>query len=436
MDSKTNITVSKKISGDQDADATLFGGVLTSHASRLLEMTQASDTKLRFAALDLVGHLLRQGQINPNETVPFLLALQGDVEEDGIRALALKLLMIEGEKRPDMLRQRVYAGIKQAYLFQTSVYPTRDNVSALVRIRSGGTIHTECVFGRVFKECIANIRKQRRGLFSSLLRRFDLQNWKKAIETNGKSTNRTAEEKFLRDLPLLSFTAQVLAYLPYKVASDPLFIIYSITSALALRGPDLLDRLANFLRPYGLSSEDALDDTIFEEDALELAAQAKVPHDANEASILLQPDFDAKTFSSLCAEAAAQALLLRLKSFLRHAYDFSESRIFGFNPDSKDDKEKPISKAALMTFDAQIPMLRAGGGGDMTDIDCMINQYSEFRRLMRMEATAESSAMDDDDDDADDDDDDVGPRKKKPRRSVASTGADIDIDIDDEVMSP
>ena len=121
MDSKKSITVSKKISGDQDADATLFGGVLTSHAPRLFELMQTQDKALRFASLDLIGHLLRQGQINPNETVPFLLAVQGDVEEDGIRSLALKLLMIEGEKRPDMLRQRVCAGVKQAFLFQKSV---------------------------------------------------------------------------------------------------------------------------------------------------------------------------------------------------------------------------------------------------------------------------------------------------------------------------
>ena len=423
MDSKSNITVSKKISGDQDADATLFGGVLTSHASRLLQLTQVSDTKLRFAALDLVGHLLRQGQINPNETVPYLLALQGDVEEDGIRALALKLLMIEGEKRPDMLRQRVYAGIKQAYLFQKAVYPTREHVSALVCIRNGSAAQTECVFGRVFKECIANIRKQRRGLFSSLLRRFDLQNWRKAIETNGTNTNKSAEEKFLKDLPLLSFTAQVLAYLPYKVASDPLFIIYTVTSVLALRGPDLLDRFANFLRPYDLSSADAMDDTNYKEDELELAAQRDVPHHAKEATPLLQADFDTKAFSSLCAEAAAQTLLLRLKSFLRQAYDFNESRIFGFNPESKDEKEKTISKAALMTFDSHVPMLMADGGDNMTEIDYMIAQYAEFRRLMRAETYAEGNTLDEDDDY------DMEPSKKRRRSMASATGVD-------DVLSP
>ncbi len=423
MDSKTNITVSKKISGDQDADATLFGGILTSHASRLLQMTQCTDKKIRFAALDLIGHLLRQGQINPNETVPFLLALQGDVEEEGIRALALKFLMIEGEKRADMLRQRVYAGIKQAFAFQTSVYQRKEHVSALVSIRKDGTTHTECVFGKVFKECIAHIRKQRRGLFASLLRRFDLQNWKKSVVANSKNGIRSAEEKFFEDLPLLSFTAQVLAYLPYKVASDPLFIIYTINSALALRGPDLLDRLASFLRPYGLCSTDEMDETNYEEDALEIAAKRHLPRHAKEVTRLLEPDFDTQGFSSLCAEAAAQTLMLRLKAFLRTAYDLNESRIFGFNPDVKEEKEKTVSRASMLLFDSTLSMVTVKEADEMTEIDSMIFQYAEYRRLMRTETNLENLEMDDEDDE------DVELSKKRRRSSLSETNIQ-------EMMSP
>ena len=67
MDSDRTITAAKRISGDQDSDATLFGGVLTNHASRLFEMTQSRDRTIRFASLEVVGSLLRQGQVNPNE---------------------------------------------------------------------------------------------------------------------------------------------------------------------------------------------------------------------------------------------------------------------------------------------------------------------------------------------------------------------------------
>ena len=95
---------------------------MTQHSPRLFELTTSNDPSIRYAAVDLIGHLLRQGLINPMETVPHLLALQGDVGAPDVRLLVRKLLIIEGEKRPDMLRQRVCAGVRQAYLFQRIVY--------------------------------------------------------------------------------------------------------------------------------------------------------------------------------------------------------------------------------------------------------------------------------------------------------------------------
>lgn len=100
-----NITVSKRISGDQDGDACISGSVLTTHAPRLYQMTLSPDEKIRFHLVDLIGHLLRQGLINPMETVPYLLALQGDIKSPSTRSLSLKLVITEGEKRPDMLRK-------------------------------------------------------------------------------------------------------------------------------------------------------------------------------------------------------------------------------------------------------------------------------------------------------------------------------------------
>jgi len=373
----------------------LFGGVLTGHAHRLLQITQVKDKRLRYAALDLVGHLLRQGQVNPNEAVPYLLALQGDIGEDGIRSYALKLLMIEGEKRPDLLRQRVYAGIKQAYAFQKHVYPTKAHVSALVKVVNGNSTQLECVFGRVYKECIASIRKQRRGLFSSLLRRFDLQSRKVAYASATTKASPSADERFVDDLHLLAFTAQVLAYLPYQAASDPLFIMYNINSALALRGPDLIDRMDAFLRPYGLSSSDELDEANYKEDTLELVAKHSSPRRTAEIRRALDSDFDIKTFSSLCSEAAAQSLLLRLKAFLREAYDFNEARVFGFDPDSREVAEKVLSKAPNLTFNAILKMESVEGEVEVRQLDSMILQYAEFRQLMR-EQSGIDTLLDDD----------------------------------------
>ena len=76
MDSDENVTVSKRVAGDQDGDATLFGGVLTAHADRLFELLHSRSTPVRQGTLGLLAILLRQGLVNPNEAVPHLFALQ------------------------------------------------------------------------------------------------------------------------------------------------------------------------------------------------------------------------------------------------------------------------------------------------------------------------------------------------------------------------
>lgn len=153
MQSQATISVSKRISGDQDGDACISGSVLTKHADRLYELILSNDERVRHMIIELIGHLLRQGLINPMATVPHLLAVQGDVESPRTRSLALKLLILEGEKRPDMLRQRICAGLKQAYSFQKVVYPHdahgAPRVTALLTRNEGTNFITETIFDAV-----------------------------------------------------------------------------------------------------------------------------------------------------------------------------------------------------------------------------------------------------------------------------------------------
>ena len=56
-----------------------------------------------------IGVMLRQGMVCPLDIVPLLVALQGDPEAP-IRMSALQLLLIEDEKHPTFLDNRI-AGI-------------------------------------------------------------------------------------------------------------------------------------------------------------------------------------------------------------------------------------------------------------------------------------------------------------------------------------
>lgn len=72
MESKDCITTSKKVSGDQDGDASLIGACCIQQASRLYEMTSSPHQEIRFHSVLLIETLTRQGLLNPMQMVSFL----------------------------------------------------------------------------------------------------------------------------------------------------------------------------------------------------------------------------------------------------------------------------------------------------------------------------------------------------------------------------
>ena len=301
MASQKNITISNRISGDQDGDSSISGSVLTKHADRLYEMTLSKDEKVRHMIVDLIGHLLRQGLINPMETVPYLLAMQGDVKSQSTRNLALKLLVNEGEKRPDMLNQRIQAGVKRAFNFQKVVYPQESGnsahgVTALIENRSeGARVRTETIFDEVIKESsIRNRKAQRQSLYKSIIGMFEKESAHTLLDTKPTAVQQHDADR----LPLLAFAAQILAHLPYNCTADPLFIVYHASSTIALEGNDLLTRFAVLL------GNDICDPNAVEDD-LEKAAKLKSPKKSAYASKLIKDaNFNAVEFIALCEKAS------------------------------------------------------------------------------------------------------------------------------------
>ncbi|CAN0006597.1 unnamed protein product, partial [Phaeothamnion confervicola] len=70
------VTAAARVGGDQDAESSAVGGVLQLHVATLLRRLLHPADEVRLEATLLVGTVLRQGLVNPLETVPHLLALQ------------------------------------------------------------------------------------------------------------------------------------------------------------------------------------------------------------------------------------------------------------------------------------------------------------------------------------------------------------------------
>ncbi|KAL7534879.1 hypothetical protein ACHAXR_010105 [Thalassiosira sp. AJA248-18] len=358
-----DITLSKRISGDQDGDACISGSVLTKHADRLYELTLSKDEKVRHMIIDLIGHLLRQGLINPMATVPYLLAVQGDVKSPATRSLALKLLINEGEKRPDMLRQRICAGLKQAFFFQKEVYPHDANgvprVTALLSRNEGPNVVTDTIFDAVIKEsAIRNKRAQRQGLLKGIISLF---------EKDPDSENTDADE-----LPLLGFASEILAHLPYNSLNDPLFIVYHSSCITALDGQQVINDFARLL-------EGDLCDPNSEEDDIERASKKKGAFNPTEFGL----ESKSAEFGQLCVNACRVLPLLQLKNFLRKAYNLSEARMTEYVPSEKERiHEKGVSISnSIPAFSCNMDSIFDGKHAINWDIAA--NIYTTFRKYMR-----------------------------------------------------
>mmetsp|Transcript_54628 Transcript_54628/g.65862 ORF Transcript_54628/g.65862 Transcript_54628/m.65862 type:complete len:431 (-) Transcript_54628:175-1467(-) len=360
-------------------------------------MTTSVNPPIRLATVELIEHLLRQGLINPMETVPYLLALQGDVGEPEIRSLALKCLIREGEKRPDMLRQRVCAGVKRAYIFQRIIHPEKKHVTAVVQHGAieniNGKQHIKevaCIFGPIFKESIVKNKAQRKGLFKSLLSLFT-QN-AVADDRERKATSLFASDKvkiiqksFVEEIPLLSYASQILAHLPYETYLDPLFIIYHISCITAVQGAQLLDRLSEFLQPHNLGHADDVDNST--PDNLELSATEGNDIGMKKATDIMATEiFDMKQFSEMIAEASALTLLLRLKMFFKKVYALSEAKCIEYNPNNHKERfcDNHISLPERMPiFNNRIESFFMDDDETIHNKESLIRQYAEFRCLMR-----------------------------------------------------
>lgn len=371
MDSKDNITASKKVSGDQDGDASLIGACCIQHSQRLFAMTSNADAIIRLNALLLIETLLRQGQLNPMKVIPHLFALQGDIWQPSIQETSVKLLMDECDRRPEIVRQLFCEGIKSCFYFQNNVYNDLQTPTALLTQKNEKNC-TQCIFDQVYVEVIRSSRTHSNRVIKCLFGLFDGQH-----NRRGQAN----EKYFSKSLRLLSFASEVLAFLPYNHLGDVLFILHTISSIVGMKGSEVLSKLSECCSSVGLTNRDGdLDD----KDVIEKSAAKKYPSKCKDLEVLRNPDFDSENFVELCAEASSLTLLLRVGTFLRSSYaGATVARVAEYHPG---EKERPADRGInRLSNGSSLFSSRVHDSSmkDTLDIDSAIRQYAEFRAMMR-----------------------------------------------------
>ena len=356
---KGNMSVSKQVSGDQDSDGCLIGGCLTAHATRFYELCMHTNPELRRSCVMLIGRLLRQGLINPNDCIPYLMCLQGDVGVNGVREEALHLLSVEGEKRPETLRSRVGAGIKLGMTLQKKL----GEVYSPVITKNNAVVS---VFGSMYAECVRSNKQLRQGLFKSLLCMF--------VENS-------------HDKLLLNYVGATCAHLPYLTMNEPLFCIFELSHLVAVEGGSLVDKMKGLVGGLEAREEDEVL-TVVDDDADWLCE--------SDLKAVFSKDWflgdSLEKMSSLLDKGDAMVLLLRLKYFLKNVYNISDDKIDEYQS-SEPGRAVPIAvPEAIPIFDVlnamkkdDGPLKKKTGKGYTTGddkADAVIWRYANFRRLL------------------------------------------------------
>lgn len=230
-------------------------------------------------------------------------------------------------------------------------------MTALIPKSEGPKGGTETIFDAVIKEsAIRNKKAQRQGLLKGIISLF---------EKDPDMKYSDAEQ-----LPMLAFASEILGNLPYTSLSDPLFIVYHSSCIAALDGQSVLTQFAELL------GGDVCDPNSEEDDIEKALKQDKF----NAAELGLEEK--SSEFGKLCVEAARILPLLKMKQFLRKAYNISEARMTSYVPSEKElIHEKGISMNDVSPFIFTMKPIQ-DADGNITWANA-VDIYSSFRRMMR-----------------------------------------------------
>ena len=151
---------------DHDSDATIAGFVLQQYLKILTNFLEMKSTSLRFATLQLLATLLRQGMICPLDVLALAIMLLGDENEE-IRQESFILLQIQDERHPNFLDSRLLEGIEKTHDFQ---FHTFHHLAPLLpKQRQTDTAHS--IFSNLYLSCILPNKRRKINFLYGLLRK-------------------------------------------------------------------------------------------------------------------------------------------------------------------------------------------------------------------------------------------------------------------------
>ncbi|XP_037089457.1 nipped-B-like protein [Pollicipes pollicipes] len=355
-----------------DVTSGMASTVIQLYLKQVLSSFLDASVTVRHAALKVIQLILAQGLVHPVQIVPYLICMSTDPDERVSHTADKQLQEIE-KKYPGFIQMKATAGIRLSFELQKILQADCETTRGL-KLREG---EPPAALNGFLYSILRTSKQQRRAIAISCLRNFD--------------------EQARKSLQELLYLADNLAYFPYQVADEVLFIIHQVDVMVSVTGSTILQLVREALlppagqpvrlhpmtgQPLPYEDDDDDDDHLLE----------RLPED-------LTPIRDALAASEGCN------LLLVMKQHLKDFYGITDNKISQYSPsESGKVYEKAVNRRPNVLFrpDVTIRSLRlldAAAPADGADDDPrrkLILQYLNFKRLM-----LHIDPADEEDDDAD-----------------------------------
>lgn len=366
-----------------DVSSGMASTIIQLYLKQILESFLHPSVKVRQAALQVIQLILAQGLVHPVQIVPYLICMSTDVDKTVSNSADRQLQEIE-RKYPGFIHMKSQSGIKLSYKFQKLLQGDE------VVVRGFRTKENEmpsALNGFLFS--ILRTKPQRRAFALAILKQFDEQ-----VKTS---------------LSQMLYLADNMAYFPFQVQDEPLFIIHHIDIMISVTGTNLLQSFREALLPNpNAPQEKRIDPTTGQE-----VPVIDEDEDEDEESLLNRVPEDTSSLQESLTASQGCLLLLVLKQHLKALYGLSDAKISQYSPsESAKLYEKNVNRKSNSKFNPKgtLEKLRLGEPPPHLDENqrkALIRDYLEFKHLI----------MNLDPDDVDDDDLD-----KKPGSGSGASG--------------
>ncbi|GJQ87831.1 putative sister chromatid cohesion C-terminus [Trypoxylus dichotomus] len=273
-----------------------------------------------------------------------------------------QLLEIE-KKYPGFIHTKSSLGVRLSYELQ-KIFQDVEIVRGY-RVKEQGE-YPSALNGYLYS-ILRNSRQQRRALILNILKQFDDQ-------------ARTS-------LSYMLYLADNLAYFPYMVQDEPLFIVHHIDIMISVSGTNLLQSFREGL----IMTEPSKDTLGVGDDKEEICINqisALDEDDDDEDQLVERVPEDVSQLQACITAAQGCLLLLMLKQHIKDVYGLSDSKIQQYSP-SEPAKvyEKTANRRsnALFSPKTTINKIKEGSPPEYLDIEGrkdLIRQYLDFKQLI------------------------------------------------------